>query len=92
MPVGFGYLKFLSASIIELMFILYFIFSAYHGNLGNLIDISPKMFKEMPHGKKEFVHVIPYPDLYRGRYKEDDPHAGKVQVEDRINDIWLFSK
>ncbi|KAK7074999.1 hypothetical protein SK128_009856 [Halocaridina rubra] len=53
---------------------------AYHGNLGNLIDISPRMFKHMAQGKKEFVHVIPYPDMYRGRYREDDLHAAEKYV------------
>lgn len=53
-------------------------FRAYHGNLGNLIDISPKMFKRMAQGKKEFVHVIPYPDTYRGPYREDDLRAGEA--------------
>lgn len=60
----------------KLINILLFLFSAYHGNLGNLIDISPKMFKQMPLGKKEFVHVIPCPDTYRGIYREDDVRAG----------------
>lgn len=46
---------------------------AYHGNLGNLIDISPKMFKRMPQGKKDFVHVIPCPDTYRGPHRDDTP-------------------
>ncbi|XP_071528295.1 ethanolamine-phosphate phospho-lyase-like [Panulirus ornatus] len=53
---------------------------AYHGNLGNLIDISPKMFKRMAQGKKEFVHVIPYPDIYRGPYREDDLRAAEKYV------------
>lgn len=55
---------------------------AYHGNLGNLIDISPKMFKQMAQGKKEFVHVIPYPDLYRGNHREDDPRAVEKYILD----------
>ncbi|MPC88871.1 5-phosphohydroxy-L-lysine phospho-lyase [Portunus trituberculatus] len=49
---------------------------AYHGNLGNLIDISPKMFKRMPQGKKDFVHVIPYPDTYRGPHRNDSSGSG----------------
>ncbi|XP_047485506.1 ethanolamine-phosphate phospho-lyase-like isoform X6 [Penaeus chinensis] len=55
---------------------------AYHGNLGNLIDISPKMFKQMPLGKKEFVHVIPCPDTYRGLYREDDLRAAEKYVKE----------
>lgn len=59
---------------------------AYHGNLGNLIDISPKMFNRMAQGKREFVHVIPYPDTYQGSYRDDDPQAAEKYVKeaDRI--------
>ncbi|XP_042215151.1 ethanolamine-phosphate phospho-lyase-like isoform X3 [Homarus americanus] len=53
---------------------------AYHGNLGNLIDISPKMFKRMAQGKREFVHIVPYPDTYRGPYREDDHRAAEKYV------------
>ncbi|KAK3857822.1 hypothetical protein Pcinc_035949 [Petrolisthes cinctipes] len=53
---------------------------AYHGNLGNLIDISPKMYKRMAQGKKNFVHVIPYPDTYRGAFRDDDPRAAEKYV------------
>ncbi|XP_063848182.1 5-phosphohydroxy-L-lysine phospho-lyase-like isoform X1 [Scylla paramamosain] len=52
---------------------------AYHGNLGNLIDISPKMFKRMPQGKKDFVHVIPCPDTYRGPHRDDSPGAAAAE-------------
>ncbi|XP_050688213.1 ethanolamine-phosphate phospho-lyase-like isoform X1 [Eriocheir sinensis] len=56
---------------------------AYHGNLGNLIDISPKMFKRMPQGKKDFVHIIPCPDTYRGLFRENTsgPAAEKYVME-----------
>ncbi|XP_076048169.1 ethanolamine-phosphate phospho-lyase-like isoform X2 [Oratosquilla oratoria] len=50
---------------------------AYHGNLGNLIDISPKMFKRMSQGKKDFIHVLPLPDTFRGSYREADVHCGE---------------
>ncbi|XP_069162919.1 ethanolamine-phosphate phospho-lyase isoform X2 [Procambarus clarkii] len=55
---------------------------AYHGNLGNLIDISPKMFKRMTQGKKEFVHIIPYPDTYSGAYRENDSQAADKYVKE----------
>lgn len=43
---------------------------AYHGNLTSLIEISPYKF-DGPGGKgaPPFVHKIPTPDPYRGRYR-----------------------
>ena len=39
---------------------------AFHGNLGVLIDISPKMHQYVPDYKpKDFVHVSPLPSSYR---------------------------
>jgi 4-aminobutyrate aminotransferase-like enzyme/Ser/Thr protein kinase RdoA (MazF antagonist) len=50
---------------------------AYHGNTTTLVDVSPHKF-EGPGGKgrKDWVHVAPLPDTYRGRYRRDDPEAG----------------
>lgn len=36
-------------------------FSAYHGHLSTLWDISAKVFKRLPQGKKKHVHLIPIP-------------------------------
>jgi len=35
--------------------------SGFHGNLSSLVDISEKSFRKLPHGKKDFVHIIPLP-------------------------------
>ncbi|XP_063498523.1 5-phosphohydroxy-L-lysine phospho-lyase isoform X11 [Symphalangus syndactylus] len=43
---------------------------AYHGHLSSLIDISPYKFRNLD-GQKEWVHVAPLPDTYRGPYRED---------------------
>ncbi|NXU55337.1 AT2L2 lyase, partial [Turnix velox] len=43
---------------------------AYHGHLTSLIDISPYKFRNLE-GQKEWVHVAPVPDTYRGLYRED---------------------
>jgi 4-aminobutyrate aminotransferase-like enzyme/Ser/Thr protein kinase RdoA (MazF antagonist) len=50
---------------------------AYHGHTTTLIDVSPYKF-EGPGGggKRRWVHVAPLPDVYRGRYRQDDPAAG----------------
>ncbi|XP_060127635.1 5-phosphohydroxy-L-lysine phospho-lyase isoform X1 [Zootoca vivipara] len=44
---------------------------AYHGHLTSLIDISPYKFRNLE-GQKEWVHVAPLPDTYRGLYREDN--------------------
>ncbi|XP_070426231.1 5-phosphohydroxy-L-lysine phospho-lyase isoform X2 [Equus przewalskii] len=46
---------------------------AYHGHLSSLIDISPYKFRGLD-GQKEWVHVAPLPDTYRGPYREDHPN------------------
>ena len=39
---------------------------AFHGNLGTLIDVSPKMHEYVPNFKeKEYVHVTPKPSSFR---------------------------
>jgi len=35
--------------------------SGYHGSLSALNDISEKTFRQLPQGKKDFVHIIPLP-------------------------------
>lgn len=46
---------------------------AYHGHLTSMIDISPYKFnKPNGPGKKDWVHVAPCPDVYRGKYRETD--------------------
>jgi len=50
---------------------------AYHGHTTTLVDVSPYKF-DGPGGtgQREWVHVAPLPDGYRGRYRRDDPQAG----------------
>ena len=35
--------------------------SGYHGSLSALNDVSEKTFRQLPQGKKDFVHIIPLP-------------------------------
>jgi 4-aminobutyrate aminotransferase-like enzyme/Ser/Thr protein kinase RdoA (MazF antagonist) len=50
---------------------------AYHGHTTTLVDVSPyKFLGPGGNGKRDFVHVAPLPDPYRGRYRRDDPRAG----------------
>jgi 4-aminobutyrate aminotransferase-like enzyme/Ser/Thr protein kinase RdoA (MazF antagonist) len=50
---------------------------AYHGHTTTLVDVSPYKFDGPGGGgRREWVHVAPLPDTYRGRYRRDDPQAG----------------
>ncbi|XP_062589545.1 5-phosphohydroxy-L-lysine phospho-lyase-like isoform X2 [Saccostrea cucullata] len=44
---------------------------AYHGNIGSLLDLSPSKWKKVGQTKKEWVHVVDCPDMYRGKHKDD---------------------
>ncbi|KAM4622036.1 5-phosphohydroxy-L-lysine phospho-lyase [Polymixia lowei] len=62
---------------------------AYHGHLMSLINISPYKFRKLA-GQKEWVHVAPIPDTYRGLYKEGHPNPAQAYadtVKDVINEV-----
>nr|XP_029135666.1 5-phosphohydroxy-L-lysine phospho-lyase isoform X4 [Labrus bergylta] len=62
---------------------------AYHGHLMSLIDISPYKFRKLA-GQKEWVHVAPLPDTYRGIYRDTHPDPGQAYadtVKDLIEDV-----
>jgi 4-aminobutyrate aminotransferase-like enzyme/Ser/Thr protein kinase RdoA (MazF antagonist) len=47
---------------------------AYHGNTQTLVDVSPyKHAGPGGAGAPSWVHAVPMPDDYRGRYRRDDP-------------------
>ncbi|XP_067373835.1 5-phosphohydroxy-L-lysine phospho-lyase isoform X2 [Channa argus] len=54
---------------------------AYHGHLMSLIDISPYKFRKLA-GQKEWVHVAPLPDIYRGKYRENHPNPGEAYADE----------
>jgi len=55
---------------------------AYHGNTTTLIDISPYKFNGPGgEGAQPWVHVLPLPDTYRGKYRRDDSRAGERYAE-----------
>ncbi|KAM9795180.1 5-phosphohydroxy-L-lysine phospho-lyase [Neosynchiropus ocellatus] len=58
---------------------------AYHGHLTSLIDISPYKFRKLA-GQKEWVHVAPIPDTYRGKYREDHPNPAQAYA-DTVKDL-----
>lgn len=57
--------------------------SAYHGNLGNLVEISPSRFKNLGSGfaKKDWVHVVPTPSVYRSKY-QDSKNPGLLYADE----------
>ncbi|XP_076459941.1 5-phosphohydroxy-L-lysine phospho-lyase-like [Babylonia areolata] len=58
--------------------------SAYHGNLGNLVEISPSRYKSLgsDHVQKEWVHVAPVPSTYRGKLKEETVNPGLMYAKE----------
>ncbi|KAJ7316441.1 hypothetical protein JRQ81_002603 [Phrynocephalus forsythii] len=54
---------------------------AYHGHLTSLIDISPYKFRNLG-GQKEWVHVAPLPDTYRGLYREDHEAPARAYADE----------
>ena len=55
---------------------------AYHGNTTTLVDISPYKFNGPGgEGAPPWVHVLPLPDTYRGKYRRDEPRAGEKYAE-----------
>ncbi|KAF2985972.1 hypothetical protein EK904_002129 [Melospiza melodia maxima] len=59
---------------------------AYHGHLTSLIDISPYKFRNLE-GQKEWVHVAPVPDTYRGLYREDHEDPATAYADEVKNII-----
>ncbi|KAL1766754.1 ethanolamine-phosphate phosphoprotein-lyase isoform X1 [Sigmodon hispidus] len=55
---------------------------AYHGHLSPLMGISPYKFQKGKDVKKEFVHVAPAPDTYRGKYREDHEDAATAYADE----------
>ncbi|KAM5255839.1 ethanolamine-phosphate phospho-lyase [Ctenodactylus gundi] len=55
---------------------------AYHGHVSSLIEISPYKFRKGKDVKKEFVHVAPNPDTYRGKYREDHVDSAQAYADE----------
>jgi len=61
---------------------------AYHGHSVAVIDISPYKFKPLGEdGQQDFIHVLPRPDSYRGKFRGDnsDPTIGEAYASDAID-------
>lgn len=52
---------------------------AYHGHVSSLIDISPyKHNSKGGSGPPSYVHTVPMPDSYRGKYRGDEALTGYI--------------
>ncbi|KAM6949609.1 ethanolamine-phosphate phospho-lyase-like [Aplochiton taeniatus] len=61
--------------------------NAYHGHVSSLIDISPYKFHQMVNAEhNQSVHVVPSPDVYRGKYRRDHPDPATAYADD-VKDI-----
>ncbi|XP_070117695.1 ethanolamine-phosphate phospho-lyase isoform X4 [Equus przewalskii] len=77
------YAKRLAATLPEQLSVCYFTNSgAYHGHLSSLIEISPYKFRKGKDVKKEFVHVAPAPDIYRGKYRENHADPASAYADE----------
>ncbi|MFQ6070379.1 MAG: aminotransferase class III-fold pyridoxal phosphate-dependent enzyme [Candidatus Aminicenantales bacterium] len=64
---------------------------AYHGHLTSLIEVSPYKFNGPGgEGAPPYVHKVPTPDVYRGKYRAGDAEAGKkyaLSVKEAVEKI-----
>ena len=66
---------------------------AYHGHTSSLIDISPyKFLGSGGKGKPDYVHVIPMPDMYRGKHKIADANPEEYYIDLVKNTITKIKK
>lgn len=61
--------------------------NAYHGTTMSCTGVSTSLSTGTTKGAMDYkycsrdVHVVPVPDTYRGKYRADDPHAGKKYAD-----------
>jgi len=55
--------------------------SAFHGSINSMAEISPIRFTENNIEKPDYVHIIPSPDTFRGKFR-DEPNACELYVEE----------
>lgn len=56
--------------------------NSYHGNTDNLIKISPSRLQRHNLPKEDWVHIVPVPDTYRGKYREDSLSPGHLYAQE----------
>lgn len=71
---------------------MYLYFSAYHGHVTAIMEVSPYKFNQPgAEPKPSYVHVASCPDTYRGRFNrfdhsDDDKELAKLYA-DEVSDI-----
>ncbi|XP_005100294.1 5-phosphohydroxy-L-lysine phospho-lyase isoform X1 [Aplysia californica] len=57
---------------------------AYHGNLGSLVEISPVRYKKLGQGhqKKDWVHIAPTPNVFRGKFGSNAANPGVLYANE----------
>ncbi|VDI19671.1 ethanolamine-phosphate phospho-lyase, partial [Mytilus galloprovincialis] len=60
---------------------------AFHGNVSVIADLSPFKWQKLGLEKKDWVHVVPFPDTYRGKYREDSVNPGLLYANEARNII-----
>ncbi|GFR74301.1 alanine--glyoxylate aminotransferase [Elysia marginata] len=62
---------------------------AYHGNLGTLVEISPVRFKRLGsnHQQKEWVHITPTPNTFRGKFGVNSENPGLLYANELVKVI-----
>lgn len=66
---------------------------AYHGNLGVLVDISPKINKAIPHYRnKEWSHTVPIPNFYNGKHELANGETTDDLVKKYVQDFEDYLK
>ena len=64
---------------------------AYHGHVSSLIDISPyKHNSKGGSGPPSYVHTVPMPDSYRGKYRGEEALTG--YIDELKNILYLIKK
>ena len=59
----------------------------YHGNIGSLVEVSPKMYKKKNMKKKDHVHISHLPDMFRGKYRYFDEER---ETQHKLGKIYII--
>lgn len=65
-----------------------FLYSAYHGHVSSAWDISPYKWEfKNPQSQPDFVHIVPCPDLYRGKYRDRDFASTRAAKDAYVGEV-----
>lgn len=55
---------------------------SFHGSVATIAEVSPYKWKKLGIEQKEWVHLIPLPDTYRGKFREDHVNPGLLYANE----------